>query len=228
MNGTKSGNGGKLPKTLPTMAPKSRGWAMKRGTLLAMLLLALVLVGCGKPSVQGSWVNPAGEVTTIDEEWFTASDGSQSRYTVTGDTSLQLTRDGETAEVRYTLDGEQLTLNLDGKETVFQREGSAGAKATQSAASKEADAKACTSNRYGTTRLMTVGGGAPVSRGMDYATVLTVMKREFADRASVLPTDYGQACPAGGKYEVDWSTPSRVSIKCSVHGAAERSFVTAD
>ncbi|MRR30745.1 hypothetical protein EG834_10580 [bacterium] len=60
---------------------------------------------------------------TIDEEWMTTNDG-QMRYTVTGDSSLQLTQDGETLDVRYEIDGDTLTMSGSKADGILDRVGS--------------------------------------------------------------------------------------------------------
>lgn len=100
------------------------------GIVIASLLaVSLLMVGCSSPSMEGTWIQSEnGSVMTIDAEWFITEDGEQLRYEITGDTALQITDDGEVADVRYELDGDTLSLTVDGDVAVMYREGSNEAK----------------------------------------------------------------------------------------------------
>ena len=88
----------------------------RSAVVLAFLLIAvLALSGCGKPSIEGEWFyTKSGEVIKIDKEWMTDPSGHQLRYTLAGDTALQVTLNNETADVRYEVDGDTLVLTGSG------------------------------------------------------------------------------------------------------------------
>jgi hypothetical protein len=88
--------------------------SMRRVVVLLIVLVALLaLTGCSQPSIVGKWFNPkTGDVTTIDKEWITDAHGTPVKYTVTGDTALQITKNGQTADVKYELKGDALTMTM--------------------------------------------------------------------------------------------------------------------
>ena len=106
--------------------------------LLAVLAALLVLVGCSKPSIEGKWFNPkTGDVTTIDKEWITDAQGTPVRYTVTGDTALQITKNGQSMDIKYALDGDALTMTMPPVTGEFVRVDSSAYKTAKAAWDKQ-------------------------------------------------------------------------------------------
>ena len=104
----------------------------------------MALVGCSKPSIEGKWFNAKnGQVTTIDKEWITDSQGTPVRYTVTGDTALQITKNGQSTDIKYALDGDALTMTIPPVTGEFVRVDSSAYKTAKAAWDKQqADKKA--------------------------------------------------------------------------------------
>ena len=193
---------------------------MKRPVVLLVAILTLtILTGCGgQKNLTGTWINPEGQTTTIDKEWFVASNGTQSRYEITGDTSLKLTRDGESTELRYTLKGNTLTLNQDGKEMVFTRANTKeGDAAVATATKQQNDEKArqtCEVTRGAVeTSSQWVTGLSPSVAGDYKALVALELKQRLVTGK---PDEF--LCPSGGTMTSSSADTGGVKVTCSVHG----------
>jgi len=118
----------------------------RRLALLASGFAALlILQGCGHPSLDGRWVEEAtGNVLDADAEWITDWTGVEYPYTVTGESVLEITLDGQLMVVQFDLEGDTLVLG-DPYSATFHREGSAAnaaAEETREEARVKAEAEA--------------------------------------------------------------------------------------
>ena len=96
------------------------------GLFLAIFVIALVVVGCGKSenSIVGTWTSESGSfVYTFNEDGTGDYSGAAFTYT-TVDDKLSITYNGSTSpfETTYTIDGNTLNVKDSfGNDTIYKR-----------------------------------------------------------------------------------------------------------
>lgn len=103
---------------------------------IPLILIVGAMTGCSH-SIQGSWVRQDGTAVVsldIDDEWITFNNSDEYRYEVDGKTSIRIERDGVEEALRWSREGDTLTL----AGIVYYQSGSEGAKRAKTEAGESA------------------------------------------------------------------------------------------
>jgi hypothetical protein len=208
--------------------------------VVVLAVMALCLSGCAKPSLVGKWFDPkTGYTMTIDKDWINYLNVSEAHYAVTGESSIQVTRDGNTTDVRYLLEGDSLNVSTFPYKGEFLRVGSpAYGKAKevfdqeqgkqQTAENVEFNTDLCLGNRDAILKAMEPAfmqkyGEVGLAKGYianpneNWLLVLTGMAKDGQLKTLDYATVLQMATPAFGPDSYEF-IGNQQSIKVAMHG----------